>query len=446
MKTFFKTALVAAAIATACGTAHAGDTMVSTQTYSLEGVSAVTTNQTSGSISYVTKAAYTEGDKVTFTFTAGSVVNANFPAQLNVTADTTTGSEKAGMALGLLNSSADSVTYRVTSLDQPTGFTDKTTLGQTITLGAVTLKAAVVAAGDVTVTVNSETLTGDVLDSASSTGESRTAKLTQVKSQFGALTVSSDFDGVIDVAEDRKALTTANDAVTYSISQIDTTGWIALATVSETNVTLNADLAGFDLTKAIGSVSSASAGTVAYNDAAKQVTVKYTGQVTTDTLTITPPTGTKAVVLEAQKFELAGAYTHSTDKVASVGSKTAGEWTLNGAMVNIPYMPYSANASQIIYVTNSGSLTGDVAVTAFDDKGNDYDLGVVAQADAGKVTKLSGPIQNGLAAAGFTSGKVSITITVNAQDKDITVYSAYNVGGSDRGAVNNSQYKGNALK
>ncbi len=438
MKTFFKTALVAAAIATACGTAHAGDTTVATQTYSLEGVSAVTTNQTSGDISYTTKAAYAVGDKVTFTFTAGSVVNAAFPSQLNV--DAIAG--RAGMALGLLNSNADSVTYRVTSVTQFGSETGNTTLGSTIELGAVTLKAAAVAAGDVTVTVSSETQSGDVLDSASSTGASRTAKLTQVKSQFGALTVSTDFDGVIDVAEDRKALTTANDSVTYSISQIDTTGWIALATVAETNVTLNADLAGFDLTKAIGSVSSANAGTVAYNDTDKKVTVKYSGQVTTDTLTITPATGTKAVVLEAQNFELAGAYTHSTDKVASVGSKTAGAWTLNGAMVNIPYMPYGPNVSQIIYVTNSGSLTGDVAVTAFDDKGNDFDLGVVAQATAGKITKLTGPIYDGLMAAGFTGSKVSITITVNAQDKDITVYNAYNVGGNGRGNVINSQYKG----
>lgn len=440
MKTFFKTALVAAAIATACGSAYAGDTTVTTQTYSLEGVSAVTTTQTSNSISYITKAAYAVGDKVTFTFTPGAVVNTAFPAQLNVAADATAGSEKAGMALGLLNSDQDKVVYRVTSLSQPGAFTDKTTLGQTIVLGTVDLKAAAVANGNVTVTVSSETSSGDVLDSGSSTGQSRTAKLTEVKSQFGALSVSAAFDGTIDVASDRKALLAGNDSVTYAISQVDTTGWLALAAVSETNVTLNADLAGFDLTKAIGSVSAA--GTVTYSDTDKKVNIKYASQVTTDTITITPPTGTKAVVLEAQSFNVGAAYTHSTNKSFDFGTKAAGSWDLNGAMVNIPYMPYSPSVSQIIYVTNTGSLNGDITVTAFDDKGNDYNLGVVGQADAGKVTKITSQIETGLAAAGFTQGKVSLTITVNAQDKDISVYSAYNVGGSDRGTVNNSQYKG----
>ena len=440
MKTIFKTALVAAAIATACGSAYAGDTTVTTQTHSLEAVSAITTDQTSASISYVTRAAYAQGDKVTFAFTPGAVKSTGaFPSQLNVAAIT----GRAGMALGLLNSDADTVTYRVTSVNQFGSETGNTTLGSTIVLGTAVLKAASVAAGDVTVTVSSETSGKDVLDSGSSTGNSRTAKLTQVKTQFGALTVSTALDGVIDVAADRKAFVGAtNDSVTYSISQIDTTGWITVAAVNSTEVKLSADLAGFDLAKAVGSVSAGSAGVVTYSDTAKMVTIKYPSHVTTDTVTITPPTATKAVVLNAQDMSLAGTYTHSTDKVVSVGSKAAGSWTLNGAMVNVPYMPYADSITQIIYVTNTGSLDAAVNVTAFDEAGTAYDLGQVAVAKEGSVTKLAGTIKDALAVEGFTSGKLSLTITVNAQDKDISVYSAYNVGGTDRGNVLNSQYKG----
>jgi hypothetical protein len=440
----FKKALAAVAIATACGNAIAGDAVVSSQVYSLEGVSSVTTDQTSNSISYQLKAAYAVGDKVTFAFTAGALVDSTtFPASLSVAADTTSGSEKAGMALGLLNSSADSVTYRVTSLEQPTGFTDKTTIGQTITLGAVTLKASAVAAGTTSVTVSSETQSGDVLDNASSTGQSRTAQLTETKSQFGALDSAGTFDAVIDVAQDRKGFVAGtNDDASFTISTIDTTDWLAVVPVEKTTVNLSADLAGFNL-GTIGNVTTGAASAVTYDDAAKTVSIVYSSHVTNDTITITPPVGADAIVLGAQEFDLAANYTYSTNKTKELGSKPAGEWTLNGAMVNVPYMPYGTSISQIIYITNEGSLDADVNVIAFDEDGNNYDLGVVASVSANSVLSIAGEIKSGLEAEGYDMhGKVSLTITVNAQDSDISVYSAYNVGGSDRGTVANSQYKG----
>jgi hypothetical protein len=43
-----------------------------------------------------------------------------------------------------------------------------------------------------------------------------------------------------------------------------------------------------------------------------------------------------------------------------------------------------------------------------------------------------------VANAGITTGKVAILLTFTAPDKDIEVYSAYNVGGSDRGVVVNT--------
>jgi hypothetical protein len=441
MKNIFKSTLIAAAVATVCSTAYAGNTEVTTQTYSQEGVSAVTTAQTTASISYLTKAAYAVGDKVTFTFTTGSLDTTNaFPSQIAVAADATVGSEKAGMALGLLNETATSVTYRVTSLTQPGVFTDKTTLGQTITLGAVKLKATAVAAGDTTVTVDSQTSAGDTLDSSSDTGKSRTGKMTQVKTQYGAIKVASTamLDGTIDVAAGRKALLTANDAMSFTVSNPVTTGWLNLVTTTGTVVVMDGDLAGFANTNVATGLTS----TVKYDDSKKQTTITYAGtEVTTDTITITPPTGTKAVILTAQDFKVTGTYTYGTASTAALGSAAAGTWNLNGAVVNVPYMPYGPNISQIIYVTNTGSLDGDVSVTAFDEAGTTYDLGVVTSAKAGTVTKLASVINTALEAQGFKSGKLSMTITVNAQDKDITVQAAYNVGGADRGSVMTSQYK-----
>lgn len=435
MKTIFKSTLLAVSIAAVCGSAVAGDNTTVAQTYSLEGISSVTVAATSNTVTYVTKAGYAVGDKVTFTFSAGALDTTNTFAPTITLAGV---SGMAGMALGLLNEGTDFVTYRVTDVT-PVDAGDST-IGQIIDLGTVELKASSVTAGKTTVTVASETATGDELDSSSSTGESRTATLTDVKTQFGAIKVASaaGFDGVIDVAEGRKALDTASDDLVFTISQIDTTGWVAgsLVTATATAVTLDADLAGFES----ADISSTS-GTVSYDDTKKQVSVTYTSAITTDTIVITPPTGTDAVILASQDFEVAGAYTYDTNKTATVGSTDAGEWTLNGAVVNVPYMPYADSIDQIMYVTNEGSLDADISVMAFDEAGNDYDLGVIAVSKAGSVEAIAGAVETALEAQGFTKGKVSLTITVNAQDKDISIYAAYNVGGSDRGTVTNSQYK-----
>lgn len=101
----------------------------------------------------------------------------------------------------------------------------------------------------------------------------------------------------------------------------------------------------------------------------------------------------------------------------------------------IPYMPYSATTSQLIYVSNNpaswfgGSAVGasSVNVEAVDDSGNSYDLGVVATAPAGQVTKLHSLIDSALGAAGFTSGKLSLRITLTNPEYAF-VYASYNSG------------------
>jgi hypothetical protein len=71
-----------------------------------------------------------------------------------------------------------------------------------------------------------------------------------------------------------------------------------------------------------------------------------------------------------------------------------------------------------------------------------YDLGKVTTANPHTVTKLATVIKTALELKGFTAGKLSITVTVNAPADDITVYASYNIGGADRGFVNTDQYKG----
>jgi hypothetical protein len=451
MKQLFKKSLLAATVAVTCGSAFAGTVAVTKQVHSLEGLNGVTANQTSDSISYTVAAAYAVGDKITFTFTDGALVATTFPSQINVGAvdSATPASAIAGMGLGLLNSDSASVTYRVTSLSQPddtpgaggTAYTDRTTLGAVVTLGQIGYTAASVAAAPVTVTVSSQTSVGDDLDNSGT----RTATVAESKTQFGSATAPTKFNATIDVSSMRKAFVdTLTDSMSWVIANPATTGWLNVATVNTTGATVYGEagkMAGLE------AANFTAGGTVTFTEAAAKVAVAYTGMVTNDTITFAAPTGDDAVVLETQSFGTDLVYNY-TSAGAVAGSKTiasnltSGEWTLNGATVNIPYMPYGPSASRILYISNAGTQSGDISATAFDEKGNSYDLGVIGNAAAGTVTKISRLVDDALVAAGFASSKTSITVTVNAPESDITVYASYNVGGSDRGFVNTDQYKG----
>jgi hypothetical protein len=108
----------------------------------------------------------------------------------------------------------------------------------------------------------------------------------------------------------------------------------------------------------------------------------------------------------------------------------------------IPYMPYGSSASQIMYVTRvpeswvgGGAVTpspsSDITVTAVDDNGVPWDLGVIASLDmTPKVLKLSALIYDKLVTGlGFTGSKLAIKISVPNPESAI-VYASYKVGGT----------------
>lgn len=451
MKQTFKKALLATAVALTCGAATAGTVSVTKQVHSSEGLTGVTANQTSNSISYVLAAAYREGDRITFTFPSGALVSNGFPNQINVAAvdNATPANAIAGLALGLLNSDANSVTYRVTSITQPTDgagttYTDRTTVGANLVLGTIQYKAASIQAANVTVTVSSQTANGDALD----TTGTLTGTIAEKKTQFGTPSVTTKFNNVIDVSQMRKAFVGGgSDSMSFEISAVDTTGWFNVATVNAsagTVVNLYGEVGKMgDVTAAQWS----SGATQTFAADAAKLTLSYGGLTTNDTVTFTPLTGTNAKVISAQDFTADFVYNYTsaanTAGVATVGTGvSAGSWTLNGATVNVPYMPFGPTASQVLYVTNTGTQTGDISATAFDNNGNTYDLGVIGTANASTVTKLSKLVGDALVAQGFNGSQASITITVNAPEDDITVHASFNIGGSDRGFVITDQYKG----
>jgi hypothetical protein len=443
MKQLFKKTILAATIAAVSGIAVAGNIAVSTvQNHSQQGLSGVTTAITSSNVTYTVQGAYAQSDLITISLTSGSVHSSqSWPNSLTFTPAGTPSTVSAGanMSVGLLNTSSDntSATYRVTSVTPDPANATGTTVGGVLSLGTFALNPAGIAAGAVTVSVSS--LASNGVTEVDTQG-TRTGTLASASDQFGDLAVTVDADQVIDVAKGREGFETGtNDTITWTAS--NNTSLLNAASVSQTRIILNGDFEGMTTSN----FSVAGAGSVAVDTDANTVTVTYSAPVTTDTLTITPTAAgtTGADVLKAQSFSVDGTYIYGTNnsEILAVG-EDAGAWTLNGAVTNIPYMPYGSNVFQILYVSNEGSQSGDIMITAFDENGTEYNLGTVGTIGAKSVKKITAEVYDALTAAGFTSGKLSLTVTVNAPAEDVTVYASYNVGGSDRGFVNTDQYKG----
>jgi hypothetical protein len=443
MKQLFKKTILAATVAAVSGIAVAGNISVTTtQNHSQQGLAAVTTAITSSNVTYTVQGAYAQSDLITITLTSGSVHSGHtWPNSLTFTPAGTPGTGTAGanMSVGLLNTSTDksSATYRVTSVTPDPANATGTTVSGVLALGTFDLNAASIAAGAVTVSVASLASNGVTQVDTQGT---RTGTLAQASDQFGDLAVTVAADQVIDVAKGREGFESgSNDTITWTAS--NNTTLLNAATVSQTSIVLHGDFEG--MTNSNFGVGGA--GTPVLDTDANTLTVTYAAPVTTDTITITPTAAgtTGADVLKAQSFNIDGTYIYGTNtpEILATG-EAAGSWTLNGAVTNIPYMPYGDNVFQILYVSNEGSQSGDIMVTAFDESGNEYQLGTVATIGAKSVKKITAEVYNELQAQGFTSGKVSLTITVNAPAADVTVYASYNVGGSDRGFVNTDQYKG----
>jgi hypothetical protein len=446
MKQLFKKTILAATVAAVSGIAVAGNISVTTtQNHSEQGLAAVTTAIVSGNVTYTVKGAYAQSDQITITLTPGSVPSGyTWPSSLTFTPAGTPGTATAGanMAVGLLSvgSNNSSATYRVTSVTPDPANDDGTTIGGVLTLGTFDLNAASIATGAVTVSISSKTPTGDAVDSPTNQ-DTHTATLAKASDQFGELVVTVAADQVIDVSQGREAFDGSINSDTITWTASNNTSLINAATVSQTSIVLHGDFEG--MTNSNFSVGGA--GTPVLDTDADTLTVTYAAPVTTDTITITPTAAgtTGADVLKAQSFNIDGTYIYGTNtpEILATG-KAAGSWTLNGAVTNIPYMPYGDNVFQILYVSNEGSQSGDIMVTAFDENGIEYPLGSIGTIGAKSVKKITAEVYNELQAQGFTNGKLSLTITVNAPAADITVYASYNVGGSDRGFVSTDQYKG----
>ena len=426
MRKILKSILLLTAIVALPRLVNAGTVAVIKQIHSAQGIGAVTAPQTSNSISYTLGAAYTLGDKITFTF---SDELSSIPYQIIVPAvdDVSPTYAIAGLEMGLLNSSSNQVTYRVTRVIQPTmpgggSYTSQTTLGALVILGQIDYNVALLLNSALTLTVFSSTTFGEVFDS----GGIPNATVAEAISQFGSATLPKTFSNIIDIEKNRQGFTTGpSDSLSWSATSPDTSGWLNLVSVINTKLTLLVKAPELDS----NNFTSPSA-SLTLDQTAGSLTVSVPGEATTVSVQFDAPGD---VVLEVQYFTLDAAYLYikadGQYEVHQFSPLPAGAWTLNGAIAIIPYMPYSDSASQIMYVTNLGATEGDITVKAVDEYGATFDLGKVGVAGPNKVTKITRLIEDALTVKGFVSGKLTIYINVQIPANELIVYASYNTSG-----------------
>ncbi|WP_144213640.1 hypothetical protein [Shewanella donghaensis] len=463
----FKKTTLALALASVCSAALATPTVtVPNSTFSKQGLELKTGTVNGATVEIAHGAALQVGDRMLVELSGNTQVT--WPASVDmdsVIPSGTTGATATGV-WGLLDSTDTTATYRLTNLD--TGSDQLNTIGSITSFTGYEVDVVDILAGGVDFSVDFQLVDGTNVD-----GNKVTEPVATSEDQFGGSTIDSTgrASQVVDIEQERKAFVSGTTDVVTITAAVETPGiaWAASTTTADPEVatvenqvfvlkgdfTNNSVIANNDSLNTVVATDKMSA-TYTYNAA---------GTLTTSAQFVITPNGTgtlKApqsftadVNYEFYNAPIAGSVLNdgilATDVlgVFDAGSNlNAGEWTLNGSIVHVPYMPYGANISQIVYVDNRGSQDGSIFIDWYDEAGMGgtcdltADYGVTAT--AGTVTKFTAELKECILgdSASDDKLKVAFTVTVNSPEDDITVYSAYNVNGSDRGMVNNSQYKG----
>lgn len=437
MKNVFKYTAIAAAFA-AAGTATAGEITTSRDVISSEFVGAQTSTNAVGSIAlwYELGASYAVGDLITINHSDFAVKGlTSFPQSVT--------SEDGKVTVGLISQDATSKTYRVTAVADSADTTGSVLRFNEATGASLnTTYAKLSSVGDISFSFNSTLADGSTVIDNSGT---RSGTAVYVRSQIGDSEAGSKFDGTIDVGTERTLFdnganwdyasvlfdlrTTGDCGVYYTTSSganacLPFTRALPLSEFTP-NASINASLDIDEEGKGVG-IQVDNAADVAYADG--KIDVEFDPATTNAGIWLINPTGAAATVLRPQEFTYDATVTYGNSGAKEVASNEAlGSWVLNGAEVVVPYMPYGPGITQIIYVSNRSDQDGDIYVTAIDEDGNSYELGMVGTATAGSVTKITDDVYTGL---GLDQARVSMTITVNAPSNDVEVFAAYNARGN----------------
>jgi hypothetical protein len=125
----------------------------------------------------------------------------------------------------------------------------------------------------------------------------------------------------------------------------------------------------------------------------------------------------------------AGTDVAGSETLAAAGT-AAGSFTLNGSTSAIQAYPVGSNIEQFVWVTNSGATGGDITMTATQG-GTTSTACSLGTAAPKTLTSVSDAVNTCLTAAGITSGRAQVNVTVNAAATSVNVYAAYKVTSAD---------------
>lgn len=373
-------------------------------------------------------AQYSVGDIITITMDGAKFANTTY------TLTDTPVLNNDALTFGLLNKTDNKLTFRITALASGS---NNSTIANTFALagtggtgiaanGIILTSTAAKAA--VNVTAKAETSTGISIDDTSKD----TVKSGEVITEH-ALTVTPVMDAIIDVTKLRKEFKDAAKA-TFTVKHTYTKANQANyeSATAKVKYMVNGSMVGYSDTTAFdGKLSDGTVDYVVAADKASAATT-YTQDLTTSALAdkaLTFTVGTtdaKREVLTAGKYSVTGTIEIGT-RTIDLGTKAAGEMKLNGSSFDLSYVPYGDAVEQFIWVTNKGTLDGEVTVTGFDQNGEKYgpyDLGTVK---GGELAKLDADLKAKLVADGVTNERVSLNVTVNAPTGNVEIFAAYKV-------------------
>jgi len=394
------------------------------------------------------QAGYQVDDTITFTYNVNPVAAAGattayaWPVSLTIAPIASAGAagDSTGTAgvLGKIDSGDNFVKYRVTTA--PVINSDSTSVGSDGIHGTVDLPGDIqfnmtTATGDVTVTPSS-TLAGGggSFDSYSGSAGDNTVVDTYGTQFKYAVTGLSN---TIDVNTGRKNfIAGTNTASTFAFAIAATTNQ-GSPTLAATSGTIAVTLTGLDFawldsntaTNATGiqlsniTFASGNGTTVAAGVTSISFRIPDTGD------TITLGAGTGGIISE-QTLSLAGTQQYSgNSKVASTSFTGTGALALNGSSVTVYAVPTSAAVSNFIWLTNTGTVSGDVELTVVDG-GTATDLGVIGVAAANSEFDITKAMNEALEAQGVTlsGGRVHLEITTKVPASAASISAAYRVG------------------
>jgi hypothetical protein len=439
----FKKTLVASALALAAFGSQAATLAITGTVVSQEGSAGAASIAVPTAV--VTLAAeYTVNDEITFTVSGAEFDASSVPALAAAFAV----EAGDGATFGFLSQTANTVTFRITAQTDGGVTPGVAYTGGTFTLTGMTLKTSTVldATGDISVAYSAKTgVSGTAIDN--------TGTLTDVSNtvvaQFSS-SVTKALNGIIDVENDRQQFTAGNDSTTTDVlvvTPVEAAAAVNDAAYTGATIAVKGDFswmetdgdAGIDageLAAAFAATGGADTYTSVINSAGDTITVTVAdaggNTVEAATLTFTNAgVGSGNAVLTVQDFTVSTTIKYNTAAPAAATKVTgtdaaAGSWTLNGSVVEVPYMPFGPVTQGILYHTNTGTKSGAISARyILEGESTWTDLGVVVTNASPGVTNLLTPVMDAVkTSTGLSAGKVALEITTNVPNGDVTITAA----------------------